>query len=274
MPLFAIHSRDFIPNIFHISIIAQKHDFVNFTALALATRVKIARMKDQLIAELEKSIDPDRAERTLRYFGIYPGGYGEGDILLGIPTPYTRKCARDFNKMPLAELRGLLQSPVHEYRFAALAIMKDQYRKNADEIIKLYLDNLDSINNWDLVDCFAPHLIGRWCLENHDEGPLRKLNGEKSLWRRRISVVAYPAFYRKGILGHGLDNVDKRIDDPEDLMHKACGWMLREIYSKVDKHVVESYLIDNYTRLSRTTLRYAIEHMPENERQKYLKGKF
>ena len=160
MPLFAIHSRDFIPNIFHISIIAQKHDFVNFTASALAARVKIARMKDQLIAELEKSIDPDRAERTLRYFGIYPGGYGEGDILLGIPTPYTRKCAKDFNRMPLAELRELLQSPVHEYRFAAVAIMKDQYRKNADEIIKLYLDNLDSINNWDLVDCFAPHLIG------------------------------------------------------------------------------------------------------------------
>ena len=231
-------------------------------------------MKDKLIAELEKGIDADRAERTQHYFGICSGGYGEGDILIGIPTPYTRKCAKAFNKMPLSELRELLQSPVHEYRFAALAIMKDQYRKNPATIIQLYLDNLDYINNWDLVDCFAPHLIGRWCLENHDEGILAKLNKSKDLWRRRISVVAYMAFYRKGILVNGLDMIDRRIDDPEDLMHKACGWMLRDIYSKVDRHVVESYLIDNYKRLSRTTLRYAIEHMPENERQRYLHGDF
>ena len=231
-------------------------------------------MKEELIAELEKGIDTDRAERTQHYFGICPGGYGEGDILLGIPSPHTRKCAKVFNKMPLPELRSLLQSPVHEYRFAALAIMKDQYRKNPATIIQLYLDNLDHINNWDLVDCFAPHLIGRWCLENRDEGILVKLNKSKDLWRRRISVVAYMAFYRKNILGNGLEMINSRIDDPEDLMHKACGWMLRDIYSKVDKHLVESYLIDNYSRLSRTTLRYAIEHMPEDERQRYLHGDF
>ena len=101
-----------------------------------------------------------------------------------------------------------------------------------------------------------------------------KLNQKSSLWRRRISLVAYQAFYRRGILSNGLELIDKRIEDPEDLMHKACGWMLREIYSKVDKHVIESYLIDNYDRLSRTTLRYAIERMPEDERQKYLKRDF
>ena len=231
-------------------------------------------MKDELISELEKGIDAERGERTQHYFDIRPGGYGEGDILLGIPSPYIRKCARTYKNMPLAELRELLQSPVHEYRFAALAIMEHQYRKNPATIMQLYLDNLDHINNWDLVDCFASHLIGRWCLENHDEGILAKLNKSKDLWRRRISIVAYQAFYRKGILGNGLDMIDKRLDDSEDLMHKACGWMLREIYSKVDKIVVESYLIDNYSRLSRTTLRYAIEHMPEDERQRYLHGDF
>ena len=231
-------------------------------------------MKDGLIKELYKGIDPDRSERTQHYFGIFPGGYGEGDILLGIPTPYIRKFAKGYNKMPLSELRKLLQSPVHEHRFAALAIMKDQYRKNSETIIKLYLDNLDYVNNWDLVDCFASHLIGRWCLENRDESVLDTLNQSTNLWRRRISLVAYMAFYRKNLLGNGLEMIDRRIDDPEDLIHKACGWMLREIYSKVDKHLVESYLIDNYSRLSRTTLRYAIEHMPEGQRLQYLHGDF
>ena len=231
-------------------------------------------MKDKLIKELERGIDPDRAERTQHYFGITTGGYGEGDVLLGIPSPYIRKCAKDHNKMPLSELHSLLSSPVHEYRFAALAIMKDQYRRNSDTIIKLYLDNLDYINNWDLVDCFAPHLIGRWCLENRDESILDSLNESADMWRRRISLVAYMAFYRKHVLGNGLQMIDRRIDDPEDLIHKACGWMLRDIYSKVDKHLVESYLIDNYSRLSRTTLRYAIEHMPEDDRLRYLHGEF
>jgi 3-methyladenine DNA glycosylase AlkD len=100
------------------------------------------------------------------------------------------------------------------------------------------------------------------------------MNQKSNMWRRRISLVAYLAYYRKGVLGSGLELIDKRLDDPEDLMHKACGWMLREIYSKVDKHVVESYIIDNYDRMDRTTLRYAIEHMPEDERQRYLKGQF
>ena len=231
-------------------------------------------MKNELVKELEKGIDVERGERTQRYFGIVPGGYGEGDILLGIPTPYIRKCAKSHNKTPLAELRELLRSPVHEFRFAALAIMKDQYRRNAETVIKLYLENLDFINNWDLVDCFAPHLIGRWCLENHDESVLDDLNRSPDLWRRRISVVSYMAFYRKHLLGNGLEMIDRRLGDPEDLMHKACGWMLRDIYSKVDKHLIESYLIDNYERLSRTTLRYAIEHMPEDERLRYLHGDF
>lgn len=231
-------------------------------------------MLKQLIAELEKGIDPDRAQRTEHYFGIMPGGYGEGDILLGISSPYVRNVARQFRKLPLKETAELLRSPVHEFRFCALAILALQYPKQPEACIKIYLDNIDYINNWDLVDCFAAHLLGRWCLENHDEAVLKELNTHDNLWHRRLSVVSYMAFYRKGILGDGLEMIDNRIDDPEDLMHKACGWMLRDIYSKVDKHVIESYLIDNYARLSRTTLRYAIEHMPEDERQKYLKGKF
>ncbi len=231
-------------------------------------------MYDRLITELEKGIDPDRAERTAHYFGIYPGGYGEKDTLLGICSPYIRKVAKDFKTLPVDDILKLLHSRVHEFRFCALAILKERYNKAPRETVEIYLDNLDYINNWDLVDCFASHIIGRWCLEQQEETILIKLNQKSSLWRRRISLVAYQAFYRKGVLSSGLELIDKRLDDPEDLMHKACGWMLREIYSKVDKHVVESYIIDNYSRMSRTTLRYAIEHMPEAERQRYLKGKF
>ena len=231
-------------------------------------------MRDDLIREINAHIDDDRAERTQHYFGICKGGYAEKDTLLGIPNPTLRAIAAKYSKLPRADIESLLQSRVHEFRFVALCILQKQYKKNPRETVEVYLNNLDHVNNWDLVDCFASHIIGRWCLENQDETILIKLNQKSSLWRRRISLVAYQAFYRKGILSNGLELIDKRIEDPEDLMHKACGWMLREIYSKVDKHVIESYLIDNYDRLSRTTLRYAIEHMPEDERQKYLKRDF
>lgn len=231
-------------------------------------------MYERLIIELEKGIDPGRAERTMHYFGITEGGYGEKDVLLGIPSPHIRAVAKDFKTLPVQDILRLLHSEVHEFRFCALAILKERYKKAPRETVEIYMDNLDHINNWDLVDCFAAHIIGRWCLENQDETMLIKLNQKSSLWRRRISLVAYQAFYRKGVLSSGLELIDKRLDDPEDLMHKACGWMLREIYSKVDKHLVESYIIDNYARMSRTTLRYAIEHMPEEQRQQFLKGDF
>lgn len=231
-------------------------------------------MRDDLIREINANIDADWGESIQHYFGICKGGYGEKDTLIGVRVPILRKLARKYNKLPREDVESLLQSRVHEFRFVALCILKDQYKKNPRETVEVYLNNLDHVNNWDLVDCFASHIIGRWCLENQDETILIKLNQKSSLWRRRISLVAYQAFYRKGVLSNGLELIDKRIEDPEDLMHKACGWMLREIYSKVDRHVVESYLIDNYDRLSRTTLRYAIEHMPEDERQKYLKRDF
>ena len=206
-------------------------------------------MRDDLIREINAHIDGDRAERTQHYFGICKGGYAEKDTLLGIPNPTLRAIAAKYSKLPRADIESLLQSRVHEFRFVALCILQKQYKKNPRETVEVYL-------------------------ENQDETILIKLNQKSSLWRRRISLVAYQAFYRRGILSNGLELIDKRIEDPEDLMHKACGWMLREIYSKVDKHVIESYLIDNYDRLSRTTLRYAIERMPEDERQKYLKRDF
>ncbi len=231
-------------------------------------------MKNQLIAELEKYIDPDRASQTERFFGIYSGGYGEGDILLGISATIIRKICREYRKMDFTEIEELLQSRVHEYRFAALVLLTTNYKKHPSEVVDIVLRNLKYINNWDLVDCFMPHIIGANALENHDESLLQNFNDSNDLWIKRISIVSYLAFYRKHVLGNGLENIDKLLEDKHHLIQKANGWMLREIYSKVDKNLIENYLIDNYSRLPRTSLRYAIEKMPENERQKYLKGEF
>ena len=231
-------------------------------------------MKEQLIAEYDKLINPERIEATAHFFGICPGGYGEGDILLGIPVPKARKIALEYKDMPESEIVELLHSKVHEHRFAALEILVAQYKKNPERSRRILLENIEAANNWDLIDVITWKILGMWALEHHDERVFHEFAKSDSLWKRRIAVVSYMAFYRHGTLGNGPDIIAQLLGDKEPLIHKACGWMLREIYSKVDKHVVESYIIDNYDRMSRTTLRYAIEHMPEEQRQKFLKREF
>ena len=232
-------------------------------------------MKADLIAELEREIQPDKIESLSKYFGIAPGKYGEGDVYLAIPVPTIRKICKNYKKMPREELIELLDSPVHDYRFAALVILREQYSKRNSCSKDLYLEKLDRVNNWDLVDESAPNILGRWCFENHDETILRELNSHlDQLWHRRISIVAYLYFYRKKSLGDGLEIIDASLEDPHPLIQKACGWMLRNIYARVDKHLVESYIIDNYSRMSRNTLRAAIERMEEEERLRYLHGEF
>ena len=232
-------------------------------------------MKADLIAELEKEIQPDKIEVYEKYFGIAPGKYGEGDILLAINTPTLRKICKKYKKMPREEVIELLDSPIHDYRFAGLVILREQYSKRNSNSKDLYLEKLERVNNWDLVDDSAPNILGRWCFDNRNEDILHELNSHKDqLWHKRISLVAYLYYYRKGVLGDGLELIDASLEDPHPLIQKACGWMLRNIYNKVDKHVIESYIIDNYNRMSRNTLRSAIERMPEDDRLRYLHGEF
>lgn len=231
-------------------------------------------MKEQLIAEFEKHINPERIEATAHFFGICPGGYGEGDILLGVPVPEARKIARKYKDMPADEIAELLHSKVHEHRFAALEILVVQYKKNPDQSRQILLDNIEGVNNWDLVDVITWRILGMWALEHHDEKIFHKLAKSKSLWERRIAVVSYMAFYRAGVMGDGPEIIEQLLGNKEPLIHKACGWMLREIYWRVDKHFVESFIIDHYDQMSRTTLRYAIERMPEPQRKQFLKGEF
>ena len=231
-------------------------------------------MKDQLIAELDKHINSERIEATAHFFGICPGGYGEGDVLLGIPVPTARKIALEYKDMPENEIVELLHSKVHEHRFAALEILVAQYKNNPERSRRILLENIEAANNWDLIDVITWKILGMWALEHHDERIFHEFAKSDSLWKRRIAVVSYMAFYRHGVLGDGPDIIEQLLSDKEPLIHKACGWMLREIYWRVDKHFVESFIIDHYSEMSRTTLRYAIERMPEPQRKQFLKGEF
>ena len=231
-------------------------------------------MKDQLITEMDKRANPQRAEEAANVFGIVPGGYGEKDELLGLRIPEARKIALKYREMPADEIAELLHSPIHEHRFAALEILVAQYKKNPDQSRQILLDNIEGVNSWDLVDVITWKILGKWALEHHDEQLFHEFARSKSLWERRIAVVSYMAFYRTGVLGDGPEIIAQLLSDKEDLIHKACGWMLREIYWRVDKYFVESFIIDHYTEMSRTTLRYAIERMPETQRKQFLKGEF
>jgi len=232
-------------------------------------------MKEELIAELEKEIQPDKIAVNEPTFGIAPGKYGEGDILLAISIPVLRKICKKYKQMPAGDIVELLHSPIHEYRFAALVLLRLQYSKRNDNSKELYLANLEGVNNWDLVDESAPNILGRWCFENKDENILIDLHDHKdNLWHKRISIVAYLYFYRKHSLGHGMEVIDDLLYDEHPLIQKACGWMLRNIYNNVDKHMVESYIIDHYDQIPRNALRAAIESMPEEQRLKFLHKEF
>ena len=231
-------------------------------------------MKDAFISEMEKQINPDNSVNWAHFFGIKPGSYGEGDILLGIHTKDTRSICKDYRDMPYDEIIELLHSNVHEFRFGALILLRLKPKKEAEKVLKCYLDNLKHVNNWDLVDESAPNILGKYCFEHQDESYLQALNQSDKLWEKRISIVGYQYYYRKGVMAGGMEAIDHLLEDPEPLIQKACGWMLRVIYNKVDKHVVESYIIDNYSRMSRPTIRAAIERMPEEQRLQFLHGDF
>lgn len=231
-------------------------------------------MKDELIAELEREINPEISESWAPYFGIAPGKYGENDMLIGIKTPVNRQISHKYRDLPENELVEMLHSPVHEFRFSALCILSECYKKQPERSLKIFLDNIDCVNNWDLVDAFSWKILGKHCLETHDESILHVFAHSDKMWLHRIAVVSYIAFYRKGVLGDGLEIIKELLGDEEHLIQKACGWMIRTIYVEVDKHVAESFIIDNYSKMSRLTIRAAIERMPEEQRLQFLKGQF
>ncbi len=218
--------------------------------------------------------DRDRATHSLRFFRTGPGDYGEGDRFLGLTVPQIRALAREHRDASLDALEQLLQSPWHEARLLALVILVEQHRRGdaalRDAIHQLYLRNTHRVNNWDLVDCSAAEIVGAH-LRDADRSLLATLARSASLWERRMAMIATADYIRRGDFRDALRVAAILLDDAHDLIHKACGWMLREV-GKRDQAAEERFLRKYARRMPRTMLRYAIERFPERLRRQYLAG--
>jgi 3-methyladenine DNA glycosylase AlkD len=218
--------------------------------------------------------DPEKAAFLAGYFKTGKGQYGEGDRFLGIGVPSVRKLAKQFNALDPQDCCLLLQSVYNEERLLALLILVAHFSKGdiatRDRVFRVYLDNRVRINNWNLVDSSAPYIVGPY-LQKRDRGVLYQLMASKSLWDRRIAILATFAFIRANDFVDTLKLVEQSFADPQDLMHKACGWMLREI-GKRDQTTLEVFLHRHLITMPRTMLRYAIEKFEPARRKAYLVG--
>ena len=233
-------------------------------------------MPKELENDLREAADPGKAALLARYFKTGKGEYAEGDKFLGLTVPVTRRIAKAHRDLALGELAALLRSPWHEVRLAALMLLAERFGRAAaerKEIYELYLANTRFINNWDLVDLTAPRIVGGW-LKDKSRRPLYRLAASNVLWERRIAMLACLNFIVDGETADALAIARRLLGDKHDLMHKAVGWMLREVGKRCSEKVLLDFLKDNYARLPRTTLRYAIERFPEKKRKALLAGTF
>jgi 3-methyladenine DNA glycosylase AlkD len=230
-------------------------------------------------AELAAAADPERAAGLARYFQARPGGYGEGDRFLGVRVPEQRRIARRHAATTtLTDAGSLLRSPLHEERLTGLLVLVRRFARGPEgerrAVVDLYLQVLDHVDNWDLVDASAPHLLGAWLLDRDrldDWAVLDELAASPSLWRRRIAVMATFAAVRAGRFEPTLRLADRLLADPADLVQKAVGWMLREVGER-DRIFAERFLASRHQRMPRTMLRYAVEKYPPERRRAYLTG--
>jgi 3-methyladenine DNA glycosylase AlkD len=239
-----------------------------------ATRMMSSPKVQEIHAKLQKLADPQRAQVLRRFFKTGPGEYGEGDVFLGIRVPETRKLARQYQALSLPDAVCLLQSSIHEARLLAILILVREYLHGdaflQEQIYHLYLQHTGLINSWDLVDLSAEHIIGRH-LKHASKVPLHILAASNLIWERRIAIMATFHYIKEGEFSQTLKIAGMLLRDPEDLIHKAVGWMLREI-GKRDRTAEEGFLKHNYKSMPRTMLRYAIEKFPEDLRQRYLRN--
>jgi 3-methyladenine DNA glycosylase AlkD len=229
---------------------------------------------EALRREIRKLGSPERAKHSLRFFRRGPGEYGEGDKFLGVTVPEMRAIAKRYRDLDHDEILELLQSEWHEDRVVALLLLLDGYKRGDDtrrgRIHRAYLANTRRINNWDLVDMSAGSIVGGH-LDAAEISLLVKLARSKDLWERRIAIVATFHFIKRGELAPTLRISEMLLGDRHDLIHKAVGWMLREV-GKKDRKVLDAFLAKHYREMPRTMLRYAIERHPEPVRKRYLAG--
>jgi 3-methyladenine DNA glycosylase AlkD len=229
----------------------------------------------EIKSRLQKLARSEDALSLQRFFKTAVGEYGEGDIFIGIKVPLLRKIAADLHEASFATISRLVKSRIHEERALALMILTRRFKRADDgartQIYKFYLAHISYINNWDLVDGSAPYIVGPFLWRNSRQ-QLYKWARSSSVWERRISIIATFYFIRHNEFADAFKIARVLLADKHDLIHKAVGWMLREI-AKRDQRRAEAFLKLHYRTMPRTMLRYAIERFPESKRQRYLKGK-
>lgn len=240
-----------------------------------STIIVMGAKTGQIIRRLRDLGDEKTAAHSRRFFKTGKGEYGEGDLFLGIRVPALRRCAGEFRELSLEDTLRLLKSPYHEARLLALLMLVAKYRSAASEagretVYRSYMNHRDFINNWDLVDCSAEHIVGAH-LYFRDRRPLYRLARSKGIWDRRIGIISTFHFIRKEDFSDTMAIAELLLYDKEDLIHKAVGWMLREV-GKRDSAIEKRFLTKYHKVMPRTMLRYAIEKLPEVERLAYLHG--
>ena len=238
-----------------------------------------------IIKEMEPHQNKEYAKHHQKFFKTGKGEYGEGDIFIGLTVPEIRKIVKNHTDLPFSDIQKLLNSKIHEHRFAGLVILVNKYQKAKkdealkEKIYKFYLKNTQNINNWDLVDVSCHKIVGEYLLEsistysndhNDNINILYKLAKSDNLWEKRISIISTFAFIRKNNFHHALKISEILLNDKHDLIHKAVGWMLREI-GKRNKKILEEFLEKYAQTMPRTMLRYAIEKFDKESRAYYLK---
>ena len=219
---------------------------------------------------LSSFASPGRKKTCESFFKTGPGGYAEGDIFIGVRTPEIRAVAKEFTTLSLDELSELISSKIHEERLLALFILISQFKKSPDRIYEFYLSHMDHVNNWDLVDQSAHYIMGAYLIDK-DKAILYDLAESENLWHRRIAMVATWWFIRNNQFDDVIKLARLLLKDKHDLMHKAVGWMLREM-GKKDVSLLRDFLAEHRAIMPRTALRYSIERFDNEERMRYLKG--
>lgn len=225
-------------------------------------------LKHELIA----IADPDKAKVLSRFFKTGRGEYGEGDCFLGVTVPEQRRIAKKYQGLSVSDIKKLLSSAAHEHRLIALLILIIQYRKESHDgkkrLCDFYLNNRAQINNWDLVDLSAHHILGDYLLDK-DRAVLYQLAASDNVWERRLAIISTFAFIRKNQFEDTFNIASLLLRDTHDLIHKAAGWMLREI-GKKNQAAEEEFLLKYFKEMPRTMLRYAIERFEDKKRKFYL----
>lgn len=229
-------------------------------------------MLNSLIKELDTLKDSERAKVSAWFFKTGKGQYGEGDIFLGITVPVMREVAKNYTDLSLFEIQKLLLSKIHEYRFVALVILVSKYQRakepEAKKIFDFYIKNAKNINNWDLVDSTAEYIVGEYLLDR-GKSVIYKLSRSKNLWEKRIAIISTFGFIKRGKFDDTFKISEILMKDNHDLIHKAVGWMLREV-GKKDQQALEGFLKKHSKEMPRTMLRYAIERFDSDKRKFYM----